>query len=107
MRFEILQLLYSIIRLAAPLLRKIANHDPDLAKQIRRALNSAVLQAAEGNRARGRNRNAKFRGAYGEANEARAGFGAAAAWGDITEKEAQMVDQALDKACGSLWKLSR
>ena len=70
-------------------------------------MNSAVLQCAEGNYARGRNRNAKLRGAYGEASEARAGFEAASSWGDITKKEAQKVDEVLDKACGSLWKLSR
>ena len=43
-----------------PLIGRIARHDPDLARQLRRASTSVVLNTAEGMYARGRQRTACY-----------------------------------------------
>ena len=52
-----------------PLIARIARHDPDLAKQLRRASTSVVLNTAEGMYARGRQRTASYNIALREMRE--------------------------------------
>src|SRR5689334_25037387 len=52
----------------------IERHDSDLARQLRRAGASVVLNIAEGSYARGRNRKALYNVALGSAKEVRAGL---------------------------------
>ena len=52
-----------------PLIARIARHDPDLAKQLRRASTSVVLNTAEGMYARGRQRAASYNVALREMRE--------------------------------------
>ena len=65
--------LYSIaldaVRLVGPAATAIARHDADLARQLRRALQSLCLNISEGMDAHGRNRHALFRIALGSTNE--------------------------------------
>ena len=52
-----------------PLIGRIGRHDPDLAKQLRRASTSVVLNTAEGMYARGRQRAACYNVALREMRE--------------------------------------
>ena len=58
-----------IVRLLAELIVEIARHDPDLARQLRRALSSIPLNIAEAIDGVGGNRQARFRTALGSTNE--------------------------------------
>jgi four helix bundle protein len=53
----------------APFIERMAHHDPDLAKQLRRASASVVLNTAEGMYARGRSRTACYNIALREMRE--------------------------------------
>jgi four helix bundle protein len=47
-----------LVRDLRPVVERISQHDPDLGRQMRRALTSVPLNIAEGASSRGRNRNA-------------------------------------------------
>jgi four helix bundle protein len=64
-----------------PVIAELARHDPDLARQCRRALASAPLDVAEGSYSRGRNRPARYHDALGSLREALACLEVAAALG--------------------------
>ena len=68
--------------LRAPL-GHIARHDPDLARQFRRALASVPLNIAEGSGSRGRNRDARYENAIGSLREVRAVLDVAEALGYV------------------------
>jgi len=53
----------------APLIERIAHHDPDLARQLKRASRSVALNTAEGMHARGRSRTAAYNVALREMRE--------------------------------------
>ncbi len=53
-----------------PIISQISRHDPDLARQLRKASTSVPLHIAEGSFARGRNRGAKYQIGCSEAREA-------------------------------------
>ena len=54
---------------SAPIIEDIAKHDPDLARQARRAVTSMHLNLAEGMDALGGNRRVRFRSSLGSTNE--------------------------------------
>ena len=54
----------------SPLIERIANNDPDLARQLKRASRSVALNAGEGMYARGRSKTAIFARALAEMREA-------------------------------------
>jgi four helix bundle protein len=60
------------VRLVRPLIAVVVREDPDLARQLRRALSSIPLNIAEGESALGRNQRLRFVTALGSAREARA-----------------------------------
>ena len=53
----------------APLIERIAHHDPDLARQLERASRSVALNTAEGMYARGRSKTAAYNTALREMRE--------------------------------------
>ena len=57
------------LRMVGPLAQRIAREDRDLARQLRRAGASVVLNVAEGECADGGNRRARFDNALGSAKE--------------------------------------
>lgn len=60
------------VRRMRPVVKAIEKHDPDLARQIKKALGSAALNTAEGERQRaGKGRN-RFDDAMGSTDESRA-----------------------------------
>ena len=60
------------LTLLAPIVRQIAKHDPDLAKQLRKCGSSIALNTAEGVGVSGGNERVRFRTALGSNQEVRA-----------------------------------
>ncbi|MBX3275804.1 MAG: four helix bundle protein [Sandaracinaceae bacterium] len=67
--FRLYGLSLKAARLVGPVAKSIGRSDPDLARQLRRALCSVHLNLAEGMDARGRNRPLRYQSALGSANE--------------------------------------
>ena len=75
---RIYPILVQVMRELAPQVAQIEKHDGDLGRQVRRALSSSVLNAAD---SRGRNRQARYHTAMGSLRETLAGFEVAEAFG--------------------------
>ncbi|MBX3269074.1 MAG: four helix bundle protein [Sandaracinaceae bacterium] len=75
-------------RLVGPLANTIAHSDPDLGRQLRRALCSVHLNIAEGMNARGRTRPLRYDTALGSTNECIAALDVAEALGYVERDEA-------------------
>ncbi len=86
-----------------PVLRK---RDKDLFDQVRRAMNSVVLNIAEADGNDSGTAKARFATACGSAKEVRAGLQLAAACGYIGQARLAKVDIALDEVCAMSWRLS-
>ncbi len=86
-----------------PVLRK---RDKDLFDQVRRAMNSVVLNIAEADGNDSGTAKARFATACGSAKEVRAGLQLAAAYGYIGQTRLAKVDIALDEVCAMSWRLS-
>ena len=86
-----------------PVLRK---RDKDLFDQVRRAMNSVVLNIAEADGNDSGTARARFATACGSAKEVRAGLQLAAAYGYIGQTRLAKVDIALDEVCAMSWRLS-
>ena len=92
------------LRKIAPLVKRIAKHDPDLARQVRRAANSIALNTAEGMGVSGGNEKLRFRTALGSTQETRAGLDIAEVHGYV-EVDAQLRDD-LDRIAATLYRLT-
>ncbi len=81
----------------------IQRFDPDLARQLRRASSSAVLNIAEGSAGRGGTRTVRYADALGSMRETLACLHVAAALGYLTlDRETEM---RIDHVIGTLVKL--
>jgi four helix bundle protein len=85
----LLQLVVSL----RPLVAQLERHDPDLARQCRRALTSAPLNVAEGSYSRGKNRPARYHTALGSLREALACFEVAEALGYLPRLDPALREQ--------------
>ena len=90
-------------RLLWPLWERIGRRDRGLAEQGRRAMQSMVLQFAEGEHAHRGNRTAKLLGARSEAHEARMCLELAGACGLVRDREVAMGADRLDHHAAALW----
>jgi four helix bundle protein len=93
-------------RQMAGCLTVIKRKDRDLDKQLRRAMQSVVLNISEGNCRRGQDRLHLFRVAAGSAAEVQAGLDIAEAWGYLGTLEIAPVRARLDRVLGMLWRLT-
>jgi len=84
----------------------IERHDSDLARQLRRASSSVVLNIAKENYARGRNRQALYNVALGSAKETRACLDVARALGYIAAID-EAIAAKLNVICAVLFRLTR
>ncbi|MBZ0119312.1 MAG: four helix bundle protein [Sandaracinaceae bacterium] len=98
-------LLIHILRKVARLIEEIRKHDPDLARQLRRAFSSSILNVAEGTHADGGNRRLRFRTALGSLEESIAALEIATVLG-MVEIDPETQDE-LQHARAMLIKLSR
>jgi len=87
---RIYPVLLDLVRALAQRVRQLERHDPDLARQCKRALASAPLNVAEGMYNRGKNRPARYHTALGSLREALACFEVAAALGYLPELEPEL-----------------
>jgi len=94
------------IGLLAPIVRRMAKHDPDLAKQARRAGNSILLNTAEGVGSFGGNERARFHTALGSNQEVRACLDAAEAWGYVDAIDPALRDR-FDRIAATLYRLAK
>ena len=86
-------------------LASIGKHDPDLARQTRRALTSIALNIAEGDYQRAGHQRLRFQTAMGSANEVRACLEISAAL-EYVDDQPVLVD-AFDRVARTLFKLMR
>ena len=89
-----------------PVMERIGQHDPDLARQMRRALASVPLNCAEGSSSRGRNRGARYHTAAGSMREVGAAIDVAVALGYIDGVDEYLRDR-LGLIVGTLMKNAR
>lgn len=94
-----------LIRLLREVLGEIERRDPDLGRQLRRALPSVALNIGEANGSRGRNRGARFHTALGSMRETMAGLEVAEALGYIQTDPAILA--RIDRICAALYSLAR
>ena len=87
-----------------PSLGQIERRDSDLARQLRRAATSIVLNVAEGSYSRGKSRAARYHNALGSARETLACLEAAHALGYLAVLDAVAVAQ-LNRIVGTLVRL--
>ena len=90
--------------LAEPITR-VEKHDPDLARQLRRASRSVVLNTAEGMDARGRNKSAKYTIALSEMRESCAALEVSVRLRYIPPLPAAIEDRS-QKIIGTLYRLA-
>ena len=92
-----------LIRRLRSTVAKIAQHDADLARQMRKALTSIPLNIAEGEGRKNGNQRVRFETAMGSANEVRACIETAEAW-DYIDADASVID-TLDRIARTLNRL--
>ena len=94
--FRAYELALRFLRLLAPVLTEIARHDPDLARQGRRAGSSIALNLAEGAESPGKLRTVRYRNSLGSTNEVLACLDVAEALGYVrVDEELRDVGQHL------------
>ena len=94
-----------VVRSMRGALATIDKHDPDLARQLRRAASSVVLNIAEGSGSFGRMRTARYRTALGSARETLACLRVAEAFGYV-EPVSHTVVRQLDRVIGTLVRVA-
>jgi four helix bundle protein len=83
----------------------IDKRDPDLARQLRRAASSVVLNVAEGSGSFGRMRNARYRTALGSARETLACLRVGEALGYVETMPDALTDR-IDRVIGTLVRVA-
>src|SRR5678816_3719216 len=102
---RIYPVLLELVRFVRPLIKELERHDPDLARQCRRALSSAPLNVAEGSYSLGRNRVARYHTALGSLREVLACFEVGAALGYLPDVE-PALRRRFDEVLGTLVRLT-
>jgi four helix bundle protein len=106
MRVRILDDIVETVGTIHRLCRVISRHDPDLSKQMRRAINSVGLNAGEGLYARGGNRTTRIESAMTSGREVILGLRISGAAGYLeADRVAREVD-ALDRIVATLYNLA-
>jgi four helix bundle protein len=94
-----------VLRTMRPMLAAIDNRDPDLARQLRRAASSVVLNVAEGSGSFGRVRTVRYRTALGSARETLACLRVAEAFGYV-EAAPEALRGQMSRVIGTLVRVA-
>jgi four helix bundle protein len=103
---RIYKIVLEMIALVARIADEIEKRDPDLARQLRRALSSVALNTAEGMGNTGGHKRQRYQTALGSAREVMACLDVAKAMGYIGEIAANTLDH-IDHIIATLTKLVR
>jgi four helix bundle protein len=103
---KIIDTLVEMVALVHGLARKVARHDPDLARQMRRSSSSAALNASEGVWARAGKRRSRLEDAVNEARETLVALRLAGACGYLASDEAKSGITMLENIVPVLWVLA-
>ncbi len=95
-----------LVRELVPVLEAIGRHDPDLGRQMRRALTSVPLNIAEGASSRGRSRGLRYQTAAGSMREVGACIDVAHALGYVPSPAA-VVSGDIALVVNTLMKVAR
>ena len=104
--FIAFNLALDMVRAIRPLVERLQKHDPDLAKQLRRAGSSVALNLAEGRRRVKRDRLHCWRVAAGSADEVRACLYTAEAWGHLQDNHPADALELVDQLLAICWRLT-
>ena len=104
-RFDAFNISLDVVRSVRSVITMIKTEDPDLARQLKKAVTSVPLNLNEGRRRTGRDRLYLWRVAAGSADEARACLLVAEAWGYVRKESCERIVARYDHVVGSLWKL--
>ena len=94
-----------VVRRLVPVIRSIERRDRDLARQLRRAAASVVLNISEGSGSSGGTRTERYRNALGSARETTACLDCATAFGYVSALDDELLD-ALDRVRATLVKVA-
>jgi four helix bundle protein len=106
MQLRIVEDIIQIIGIIHGLCRVIARQDPDLSKQMKRAINSLGLNAGEGLSARGGNRTVRLESAMTSGREVIFGLRIAGAAGYLDSARVAREVDSLDRIVATLYKLA-
>jgi four helix bundle protein len=101
---RIYDVVLGILRDLRPLIGPIERHDPDLARQLKRASASVALNIAEGAGGRGRNQDARYHSALGSMRETLACIHVASALGYINNPEGDLLSR-IDRVIATLYRI--
>ena len=104
-RFDALAVAFELARALRPLVDRIARHDRDLARQVRRAVSGVALNVSEGNRRRGGDRRHLFDSARGSAAEVDGALRFAEAFGYLDAPSIQPALELADRQRALLYRL--
>ena len=102
---QIYPVILSFVADVALLIPRIAHHDPDLARQLRRASSAVVLNTSEGMYARGRSRMACYNIALREMRECYAALEVSVLLHYLPPLEDKLADR-IQRILGTLYRLS-
>ena len=94
------------VRDLGPIITTVAQHDRDLARQMRRAGASVLLNIAEGWRRMGRDRRQLYLVAAGSNAELRAALDVGECLGYLGEERCREMDALLDRVAAMLYRLT-
>ena len=106
-RSTVLEHALEIAELARPLLAVIQRKDRDLTSQLRRAISSIALNAAEAQGNAGGNSRVRYESSLGSLYEAQAGVRLAVAWGYLSQAAANAVLESMNCLGGRVYGLVR
>ena len=106
MGFDAHDVAKEVIREVGPVVEAVRRRDLDLARQLRRAAQSILLDIGEGSRRLGRDRENHSTIAGGSAKETLDAVDVAEAWGYVRAAATADVRALLDRQLALLWRLT-
>lgn len=103
---KIFDMAVELVRVVHRLAGKVAQHDRDLAQQLKRACTSAALNASEGVHAKAGKRRSRLEDAVNSARETRMALRLAGACGYLAPHEVAAALQEVDSVIRVLWVLA-